>query len=81
MPNACGAQTSSPARGVPVVLSCVADLEVDLVLAVPRRMNVITWLVVKLVAGGSASTVVPGSGVGRLGNIVLGIAGGATVRP
>ena len=38
-------------------------------------MDIITWLVVGLVAGALASAVVRGSGFGLIGNIVLGIAG------
>jgi uncharacterized membrane protein YeaQ/YmgE (transglycosylase-associated protein family) len=49
--------------------------KVDVVLAAARRMDIITWLVVGLVAGALASAVVRGSGFGLIGNIVLGIAG------
>jgi uncharacterized membrane protein YeaQ/YmgE (transglycosylase-associated protein family) len=38
-------------------------------------MDILTWLVVGLVAGVLASAVVRGSGFGFLGDIVLGIAG------
>ncbi|MGE0395786.1 MAG: GlsB/YeaQ/YmgE family stress response membrane protein [Kofleriaceae bacterium] len=38
-------------------------------------MDLITWLVVGLVAGALASTLVRGAGHGLLGDIVLGIAG------
>jgi uncharacterized membrane protein YeaQ/YmgE (transglycosylase-associated protein family) len=38
-------------------------------------MNIITWLIVGLVAGRMASNFMRGSGLGVLGDIVLGIAG------
>jgi uncharacterized membrane protein YeaQ/YmgE (transglycosylase-associated protein family) len=44
-------------------------------LAVATTMDIITWLVVGLVAGLLASAVVRGSGFGLLGDIVVGMAG------
>jgi uncharacterized membrane protein YeaQ/YmgE (transglycosylase-associated protein family) len=38
-------------------------------------MDIITWLLVGLVAGAVASSLVRGNGLGLLGDIVLGIAG------
>ena len=38
-------------------------------------MDILTWLVVGLVAGALASSVVRGGGFGLVGDIVLGIAG------
>ena len=38
-------------------------------------MDIITWLVVGLVAGALASSLMRGSGLGILGDIVLGIVG------
>jgi uncharacterized membrane protein YeaQ/YmgE (transglycosylase-associated protein family) len=38
-------------------------------------MDIITWLIVGLVAGVLASLIVRGSGLGLLGNIVVGIGG------
>jgi uncharacterized membrane protein YeaQ/YmgE (transglycosylase-associated protein family) len=45
------------------------------VLAVAPRMDLITWLIVGLVAGLLASNLMRGSGLGLVGDIVLGIAG------
>jgi uncharacterized membrane protein YeaQ/YmgE (transglycosylase-associated protein family) len=46
-----------------------------LVLALARSMELITWLVVGLVAGLLASALMRGSGFGVLGDIALGIGG------
>ena len=39
-------------------------------------MNIITWIVVGLIAGWLAGLVVKGGGFGLLGNIIVGIIGG-----
>jgi len=44
-------------------------------LAVPIAMDLLTWLVVGLVAGALASAVMGGSGFGLAGDIALGILG------
>ena len=50
--------------------------ETDPVLAARQRMDIfIVWLVVGLIAGVLASVVMRGSGLGLLGDVVLGIAG------
>lgn len=45
------------------------------VLATCGRMDIVTWIIVGLVAGSLASLVLRGSGFGIIGNILLGIVG------
>lgn len=41
----------------------------------PERMDIVTWIIVGLIAGSLASLVLRGSGFGIVGNILLGIVG------
>src|SRR3954468_9163510 len=77
MPNTCGDQTSWRLHVPGARMSHEAGLprKVDVVLAAARRMDIITWLVVGLVAGALSSAVVRGRGFGLVGDIVLGVAG------